>query len=101
LQNTVTVSYAANPEQVQLVLERATSECFRVLQEPAVSVQLVKLGAEGLDFVVNYWIADPENGQGNVRSEVNFAILHSLNEAKIAIPFAKTEEKEANLVSSL
>jgi small-conductance mechanosensitive channel len=101
LQNTVTVSYAANPEQVQLVLERATSECFRVLQEPAVSVQLVKLGGEGLDFVVNYWIADPENGQGNVRSEVNFAILHSLNEAKIAIPFAKTEEKEANLVSSL
>ncbi len=99
LQNTVTVAYCAKPEQVQLVLERAASQCARVLQEPAVSVQLVKLGAEGLEFVVNYWIADPENGQGNVRSEVNFAILNSLNEAKIAIPFAKTEEKEASAVS--
>lgn len=93
LQNTVTVSYSAQPEQVQIILERAASQCSRVLQEPAVSVQLLKLGAEGLEFVVNYWIADPENGQGNVRSEVNFAILKSLNEAKIAIPFAKTEEE--------
>lgn len=101
LQNTVTVSYSANPAQVQLILERATSQCFRVLQEPAVSVQLVKLGAEGLEFVVNYWIADPENGQGNVKSEVNFAILNTLNEAKIAIPFAKTEEKEESVASPM
>lgn len=100
LQNTVTVSYSAKPEQVQIILERAASQCSRVLQEPAVSVQLLKLGAEGLEFVVNYWIADPENGQGNVRSEVNFAILNSLNEAKIAIPFAKAEEKETIAASS-
>lgn len=100
LQNTVTVSYSAKPEQVQIILERAASQCSRVLQEPAVSVQLLKLGAEGLEFVVNYWIADPENGQGNVRSEVNFAILNSLNEAKIAIPFAKAEEKEKETIAA-
>lgn len=91
LQNTVTVTYACDPEQVQLLLAQAASSCKRVLSQPEASVQLLKLGSEGLEFVVSYWIADPENGQGNVRSEVNFAILKALKTANIEIPFAKLE----------
>lgn len=91
LQNTVTVTYACDPEQVQLLLAQAASGCKRVLSQPEASVQLLKLGSEGLEFVVSYWIADPENGQGNVRSEVNFAILKALKTANIEIPFAKLE----------
>ena len=91
LQNTVTVTYASDPEQVQLLLVQAASSCKRVLSQPEASAQLLKLGSEGLEFVVSYWIADPENGQGNVRSEVNFAILKALKTANIEIPFAKSE----------
>jgi small-conductance mechanosensitive channel len=40
-----------------------------------------------MDLAVNFWITDPENGQGNVRSEVNFAVLQVLNEQGIEIPF--------------
>ncbi len=97
LQNTVTVTYASDPEQVQLLLAQAASSCKRVLSQPEASVQLLKLGSEGLEFVVNYWIADPENGQGNVRSEVNFAILKALKLANIEIPFAKSEVVNSNL----
>jgi small-conductance mechanosensitive channel len=36
---------------------------------------------------VLFWIDDPENGQGNVRSDVNLALLRTLNAAGVEIPF--------------
>ena len=36
---------------------------------------------------VGFWIADPENGQLNIRSEINLAILRSLREHRIEIPY--------------
>ncbi|MDP2024396.1 MAG: mechanosensitive ion channel protein, partial [Hydrogenophaga sp.] len=44
-------------------------------------------GADGLEFTLGYWIADPENGQLNLRSDVNMAILRSLREHGIEIPY--------------
>ncbi len=35
----------------------------------------------------SFWIGDPENGQGNVKSEVNLAILAVLNAQGIEIPY--------------
>jgi small-conductance mechanosensitive channel len=40
-----------------------------------------------LEFTVGYWIADPENGQLNLRSLINLAILRALREHGIEIPF--------------
>ena len=40
-------------------------------------------------------IADAENGQGNVRSEVNLAILRCLNELKVEIPFPQRVLRQA------
>jgi small-conductance mechanosensitive channel len=37
-------------------------------------VRLLKLGADGLEFSVQFWIADPHNGQVNVRSDLNLLI---------------------------
>jgi small-conductance mechanosensitive channel len=50
-------------------------------------VSLSNFGADGLEFTVGYWIADPENGQLNLRSAVNLAILKALRESGIEIPF--------------
>ena len=43
-------------------------------------LQLANFGADGLEFSVAYWIDDLENGQGNLRSEINLAILKTLRE---------------------
>jgi small-conductance mechanosensitive channel len=59
----------------------------RVLRDPAPSVHLAGFGADGLDLMLNFWIADPENGQGNVRSAVNLSVLRALDEAGVEIPF--------------
>ena len=59
----------------------------RVLRDPAPAVYLNGFGADGLDLTINYWIGDPENGQGSVRSAVNLAVLAALDAAGVEIPF--------------
>lgn len=60
---------------------------LRVLKDPAPNAALSAFGADGLEFTLGYWIADPENGQLNLRSEINLAILRSLREHGIEIPY--------------
>ncbi|MBC7917079.1 MAG: mechanosensitive ion channel, partial [Rhodoferax sp.] len=59
----------------------------RVLREPAPAVTLSAFGADGLEFNVGFWIEDPENGQGNLRSDINLAILAALRQNQIDIPY--------------
>ncbi|MGL6205054.1 MAG: mechanosensitive ion channel protein, partial [Giesbergeria sp.] len=59
----------------------------RVLREPAPNVALSAFGADGLEFTVGYWIADPHNGQLGLRSDVNLAILRALRTHGIEIPY--------------
>ena len=59
----------------------------RVLRRPEPAVQLSAFAADGLELTLNFWISDPENGQGNVRSDVNLALIATLNAAGVEIPF--------------
>jgi small-conductance mechanosensitive channel len=83
----VTVGYDSQVEQVMALLLEAALSQPRVLREPAPAVQLANFGADGLEFSVAYWIDDLENGQGNLRSEINLAILKTLREHGIEIPY--------------
>ncbi len=83
----VTVGYDSQVEQVMALLLEAALSQPRVLREPAPAVQLANFGADGLEFSVAYWIDDLENGQGNLRSEINLAILKTLREHGIDIPY--------------
>jgi small-conductance mechanosensitive channel len=47
----------------------------------------VRFGNDGLEFQLLFWIADPGNGQLNVKSDVNLAILKGLREREIEIPY--------------
>ena len=83
----VTVGYESDVDQVQGILLRAAAATPRVIADPAPAARLLKLGADGLDFSVQFWIADPQNGSGNVRSDLNLLILKGLREASVEIPF--------------
>ena len=48
---------------------------------------LVNFGADGLEFTLGYWIADIENGQGNLRSDINLRVLRELRAHGIDIPY--------------
>ena len=72
---------------VKASLEAAVSRVDRVLQDPAPAVQLADFAPDGLNLAVSFWIDDPHNGQGNVRSEVNLALLDTLNSLGVEIPY--------------
>lgn len=83
----VQVAYGTDVRVLKPQLEAAVAQVTRVLTDPAPAVHLLAFGDNGMDLAVNFWITDPENGQGNVRSEVNFAVLQVLNEQGIEIPY--------------
>jgi small-conductance mechanosensitive channel len=87
LSTDVAVAYDSDVDLVQKLLCEAATTTARVLADPAPAARLTKFGADGLEFSLSFWIADPGNGQGNVKSDVNLAMLQRLRAAGIEIPF--------------
>ena len=83
----VAVGYDSNAEQVLALLVDAAMRTQRVLADPPPSARLVSFGADGLEFRLFFWIDDPQNGQINVKSDVNLKILRALRDAGIDIPY--------------
>lgn len=89
LSTVVQVAYGTDIVALRPRLLAAFEEVTRVMRDPdhAPSVHLTNFAADGLELTVWFWIADPVNGQSNVRSEVNLAILAVLDREGIEIPF--------------
>ncbi|MES3014910.1 MAG: mechanosensitive ion channel domain-containing protein, partial [Pseudomonadota bacterium] len=87
INSTVQVAYGTDVRALQPKLEAAMKRVPRVLDTPGPAVQLAEFAADGMNLSLSFWIADPENGQGNVRSEVNLAVLDLLNAEGVEIPF--------------
>ena len=92
LRTTVQVAYGTDLDALMPRLRAAVAQVPRVLSDPMPAVLLSGFAADGLELAVMFWIKDPENGEGNVRSDVNLAILRTLNEAGV-------EAKEATLTA--
>ena len=83
----VQVAYGSDLDQLIPRLAQSVAAVPRVLSEPAPNVQLSAFATDGLELTISFWIGDPENGQGNVRSDVNLAILAAINAQGVEIPF--------------
>jgi small-conductance mechanosensitive channel len=84
--STITVGFESDVAQVQTILCTAASQSPRVLATPAPEAYLANFGRDGLEFSLCFVINDPDNGQLNVKSEVNIAVLQGLRAAGIRIP---------------
>ena len=87
VQTAVQVAYGSDVRALQPLLEAAIAGVPRVITDPAPAVQLAAFAADGMDLAINFWIRDSENGTGNVRSDVNLAVLDVLGQHGIEIPF--------------
>jgi small-conductance mechanosensitive channel len=87
LNSTVQVAYGTDLDQLIPQLTAVVAAVPRVVTTPAPGVLLSAFAADGLELTIAFWIADPHNGQGNVRSDVNLAVLRCLNAAAVEIPF--------------
>ncbi len=85
--SSVQVAYGTDVPRLQPLLVQAMLQVTRVIDDPGPSVQLLAFAADGLELRLLFWIRDPENGQGNVTSEVNLAVLAVLNAEHVEIPY--------------
>jgi len=84
---TVSVGYNSDVDRVRALLLEAALAQPRVLQQPAPCAMLAQFGSDGLEFTLGYWIGDPGNGMGGVKSDVNLAVLAALRANQIEIPY--------------
>jgi small-conductance mechanosensitive channel len=83
----IQVPYEADVSQVMTRFSQAVAAVPRVLTQPAPQVMLNGFAADGLDMNIAFWVRDPENGQNNVRSEVNLALLAAMTELGLSVPY--------------
>lgn len=83
----IVVGYESDVAQVQSILCGAATAQPRVMTDPAPVAYLVTFAPDGLEFMLNFWVADPDKGKDNVRSAINIAILDGLRAARIDIPY--------------
>jgi small-conductance mechanosensitive channel len=85
------VSYGSDPHRVRAAAIAATASVPRVLKDPAPTCHLVNFGDSSLDFLLRYWIRDPNDGLGAVRSAVMFALWDAFRRDGIEFPFPQRD----------
>jgi small-conductance mechanosensitive channel len=87
----VRVSYKNDPEQALSLLLKASEDHPRILRDPPPVSRMMGFNDYGFDLELRFWIADPQEGVNNVRSDVNRAIWRLFKEHGITIPVAQRE----------
>ncbi len=89
VRNTVTVgvSYDADLELVQKLLLEVASETPRILQRPATRAFVTGFGESSINFEIRFWIKDPEEGLGSIRSDLYMGIWKKFKQNNIEIPY--------------
>ncbi len=82
----VGVAYGSNIENVTRILMEAAGNQANVLKDPAPTVLFTNFGAHSLDFTLNVFIDDVNNGASTL-SAIRFAIEREFREKGIEIPF--------------
>jgi small-conductance mechanosensitive channel len=87
----VQVGYESDLERAMAVMADAARAQPRVLADPAPLVLLRDFADSGINLELGFWVADPEQGVGALRSDINLAIWREFKRAGISIPFPQRE----------
>ena len=85
------IDYESNVRQAIGLATEAAVKVNRVLQKPGPVCQLKAFGDNSVDLELRVWLKDPQNGLGNVRSEVLLNVWDSFNENGIAFPYPQRD----------
>lgn len=91
------VSYESDPHEVTALAIQAASGVSRVIETQRPMCWIVKFGDSSIDFVLRFWIRDPQNGLTNIRGQVLIALWDILKENNIKIPYPHREIIHKNL----
>ncbi|MEQ9607474.1 MAG: mechanosensitive ion channel [Kiloniellaceae bacterium] len=81
------VSYSCDPHEVRRIAREAAAKPSRVAKDTPPVCHLTGFGDSSLDFVLRFWIRDPQDGVANIRGEVLLAVWDAFKEHGIEIPY--------------
>ena len=87
----VGVSYDADMKLAEKLMLQAATDAPRVLKAPPPTVWMSEYGDSSVNFTIHCWIQDPEEGVGNVRSEVLKRLWWLFKDNDIEIPFPQRD----------
>ena len=96
LSTTVGVAYDCDLELAMRLMCEAAAAQPRVLGDSPPRVFLTSFADSAINLELGFWIADPEEGKGNVLSDINLAIWRAFKENGIQIPFPQREVRVLN-----
>ena len=92
----VQVSYNTDIEHALVVLRDCALVHERVLRDPAPSTSLANFGESGIDLDLWFWLYDPRQGAGGVKSAINRQIWKRFKEEGIEFPYPQREIRILN-----
>jgi small-conductance mechanosensitive channel len=85
------VAYGTDVEPVLRLCEEVARRHPRVLADPAPFAMLAGFGDNGLNLELGFWIGDPEEGTGSVRSDIALELLAAFRARGVEIPFPQRD----------
>lgn len=87
----VNIAHGSDIELAERLMMQATMDAPRVLDSPEAKVLLVGFGENAINFEIRFWIVDPEEGIGGVRSEVLKRVWRLFKENGVELPFPQRD----------
>ena len=87
----IQISYQSDVQRAMDIMKQAAVIQPRVLADPETKVYLKSFGDSGIDLELGIWINDPEEGQLNLRSDINMEIWRQFKLSGIEIPYPQRD----------
>ncbi|MCX7174184.1 MAG: mechanosensitive ion channel [Proteobacteria bacterium] len=87
----VQIGYGSDIERAMAILLDAARSQPRILATPEPLAFLAAFGESGIDLELGFWIADPQEGTLQLRSDINREIWREFQAAGIVIPCPQRE----------
>jgi small-conductance mechanosensitive channel len=96
------VSYESDPHAVSAMAIEAAASVPRVLSSHKPVCWMTDFGESSIDFVLRFWISDPQNGLTNIRGKVLLALwdIFKLNGVKIPYPHREIIMQNADQIAA-
>lgn len=85
------VSFDSDPHQVTALAIEAAKQVPRVVDDQSPVCWMTKFGDSSLEFLLRFWIKDPQRGLTNIRGQVLLSLWDSLKENGVKIPYPHRE----------
>lgn len=87
----VGVSYDADPHECIRLIIGAAEKNPRVLKDPKPICLLKEFGDSSVNLELRFWLRDPANGIGSVKSDILLKVWDAFKENNIEIPFPQRD----------